>query len=52
MNFRFTAAMTAAILCAASAVSCGKDASSSSDVVLEIKLPSTGRPQRDCRAPL
>lgn len=36
MNFRFTAAMTAAILCAASAVSCGKDASSSSDVVLEI----------------
>jgi hypothetical protein len=42
MNFKLTAICTAAILCAASAVSCGKDKdSSSSDVILDINTTTS-----------
>lgn len=41
MNFKITALLAAAALCAVTAVSCGKDETSSSDVVLDINNSTT-----------
>lgn len=41
MNFKITALLAAAALCAVTAVSCGKDETSSSDVVLDVNNSTT-----------